>query len=54
MIDNWYEWKNKYNIDNLTVDDFPYLNSLGAFKFIGKDKFGRPIGFGCSRYIFPS
>jgi len=28
MIDNWWKWKIKTNIDNLEPEDFPHINDL--------------------------
>lgn len=28
MIDNWWQWKIKTNIDNLEPEDFPHINDL--------------------------
>ncbi|KAL4486361.1 hypothetical protein ABPG72_007147 [Tetrahymena utriculariae] len=53
MLENWKQWKAQTNFDNLTIDDFPHLHRLKAYRYIGKDAKGRPIGFGVSRNIFP-
>ncbi|KRW99269.1 CRAL-TRIO domain [Pseudocohnilembus persalinus] len=53
-INEWQEWRERNKMDILKFDkDFPQFEGINFDRIIGTDRFGRPVGFSLTRFVFP-